>query len=86
MSTSAPLSVNKGFIHPIPLLLMVLVAGLGIGYFLISKGFVKNPAPSLIKIPTSSVELAADYKNPLDKSSQYVNPFSEFKNPFDSLQ
>ena len=48
---------------------------------LISKGFVKNPAPNLIKITTEAkVDLAADYKNPLDKSSQYVNPFSEFKN------
>ena len=79
--------MSKWFIHLVPLLLIALVVGLGIGYFLVSKGFVENPAPSILKIPTEGrVDLAADYRNPLDKSSQYVNPFSEFKNPFDVLK
>ena len=78
---------QAGFVHLIPLLLIALIVGLGIGYFLISKGFIKNPAPNVIKIATEAqVDLKADYKNPLDKPSQYVNPFSEFKNPFDNLE
>ena len=32
-----------------------------------------------------TVSLTKDYDNPFDKSTQYVNPFSEYKNPFDSL-
>ncbi len=78
---------TKGFIYLVPLLLVALIVGLGIGYFLISKGFIENPAPNVIKInSTAQIDLKADYKNPLDKTSQYVNPFSEFKNPFDKFQ
>ncbi len=78
---------QKGIVHLIPLFLVTILIGLAVGYFLISKGFIKNPAPSVIKIASEAqVELQADYKNPLDKSSQYVNPFSEFKNPFDNLE
>ena len=59
------------------------------GLLLIKKGVGKNPLPqaNVVNVPTGAqVELKADYKNPLDKSSQYVNPFSKIKNPFDSLQ
>ncbi len=27
-----------------------------------------------------------EYKNPFDKTAQYVNPFSSYKNPFDNLK
>lgn len=36
------------------------------------------------KEPT--VNLKKEYQNPFDKNSQYVNPFSQYKNPFDNLK
>lgn len=79
---------NRGFIHLLPLLLLGVVAFITIGLLLVYNGVVKNPAPSLLKLPgqKASVELKADYKNPLDKTSQYLNPFSAYKNPFDTLK
>ena len=34
----------------------------------------------------SEVALKTEYQNPFDRDSQYVNPFDEFKSPFQSLQ
>lgn len=34
----------------------------------------------------ASVELQTDYKNPFDKDTQYTNPFSQYKNPFDTIR
>lgn len=33
-----------------------------------------------------SVALKTDYSNPFDRETQYVNPFSSKKNPFDELR
>lgn len=77
-------STQRGIVHLLPLFLGVVVVA-ALGYLVIFKGVVKNPLPGLIKTQTS-VEPTATYENPLDKSSQYVNPFSEFKNPFDALK
>lgn len=33
-----------------------------------------------------SVALKTEYSNPFDKETQYVNPFSSKKNPFDELR
>lgn len=53
----------------------------------------QNLAKSLVTKPNaqlqpqqSNVSLKTDYKNPFDKDTQYVNPFSQYKNPFDSLK
>lgn len=35
---------------------------------------------------TSAIEPTKTYENPFDSSTQYVNPFGEFKSPFQSLQ
>ncbi len=35
---------------------------------------------------TSSIKPQTEYDNPFDKTAQYVNPFSSYKNPFDSLK
>lgn len=32
------------------------------------------------------VVVNTEYQNPFDKNTQYVNPFSQYKNPFDSLK
>jgi len=38
--------------------------------------------------PTSNVEVPVEtqYQNPFDENTQYVNPFSSYQNPFDSIE
>lgn len=43
------------------------------------------PLLGLREQPTS-VELKSEYKNPFDRNAQYVNPFTDYKSPFISLQ
>ncbi|MBI2020559.1 hypothetical protein HYS94_04025 [Candidatus Daviesbacteria bacterium] len=78
---------EKGIVHlAIPLVFLVLA----IAAILIfaSAGILKGPnlssLPGIKKEP--NVSLRTQYQNPFDKSAQYVNPFAEFKNPFDALK
>lgn len=71
---------QSGVIHLLPLFLVLFAALIFVGYFLFKSGAVRTKQQA-----QTQVELAPDYKNPLDKSTQYVNPFSEYKNPFDLL-
>lgn len=43
--------------------------------------FVPKP-----KKKAASVQLENEYQNPFDEKTQYVNPFSSYKNPFDTLK
>lgn len=76
-----------GVIHLIPLLIvLVIVAIVGL---LLYQGVIKTPLNNVIPGNQSQqpeVSLQTQYQNPFDKSSQYVNPFSSYKNPFDSLK
>lgn len=76
---------QKGVAHI--LLLVLLLAGLVVGVFLVSSG---NPLKLFSKASEKkqepTVTLQKQYQNPFDKSAQYVNPFSSYKNPFDSLK
>jgi len=69
-------TTKKGFVHllPIVLILVALIVG---GYFLYTK--VLKP-----KTEAPKVQLHSTYENPFDKSAQYINPFVEFKDPFDT--
>lgn len=82
MPRNSGLFVQAGVIHLIPLLLVALIVAAG--FFAWSRGFVKLP---FIASPKEgpSVTLTANFKNPFDKSSQYINPFG-YKNPFDNLK
>lgn len=78
---------QKGVIHlALPLLIIIILIAL---FLLVASGVIKNPLKSLSlpltdkKEPT--VSLQTGYKNPFDKTAQYVNPFSVYKNPFDAL-
>lgn len=76
---------EKGAIALIPLL---LILALVVIILLVASGKIENP---LQKLPgqaskEATVLLQKDYQNPFDKNSQYVNPFSSYKNPFDSLK
>jgi len=53
--------------------------------------FMKNPPSAKKQVSDTSsskatVKLKTQYKNPFDKDTQYVNPFSGYKNPFDQLK
>lgn len=69
-----------------PLLILLIIAViLATAY---SLGFIK--ISSLPKLPGQkkepTVSLQKQYQNPFDKNSQFVNPFSSYKNPFDELK
>lgn len=72
----------------IPLLLLLAIAA--VLFILISQGLIKIPSKALPTLPGQkkepTVELQKQYQNPFDKSSQYLNPFSGYKNPFDALK
>ena len=77
------LNNQRGVIHlvlPVLLLLVIGAAIFGLVYF----GIIKNPFSKLpiIGQKQPSVSLKSEYKNPFNKSTQYVNPFDTYKNPF----
>lgn len=78
---------QSGYILIVLLVVIVLLGG-GVAFLFTSQ--------SLKKIQTynkrleqaaaePSVVLTAEYENPFDKKTQYTNPFSTYKNPFDSF-
>lgn len=67
--------------QPILALLLVSIVVIGVAYVLLVIGVIKNPFSKELKVP-----LKAAYENPFDQTTQYVNPFSEYKNPFDYLK
>lgn len=81
---------ESGVVHLlIPILIIAVVAAAA--FALIYFGVIKNPVPQVIQTQQESkkeptVSLQTKYQNPFDKSAQYVNPFSEYKNPFDTLK
>lgn len=77
---------QRGAVHLIPLLL-ILAAIVVVILLLVSQGAVKIPLPESIRLfRRPAVGLKTEYKNPFEKDTQYVNPFSEYKNPFDNLK
>lgn len=63
----------------VSIILLILASGITIFFLTQNEGLKSKKA----KEPT--VTLTKDYDNPFDKSTQYTNPFSEYKNPFDNL-
>lgn len=83
------LQINQsGIVHLLPLLLIILIVSVVI---LLITGIIKNPF-SKQGLDKSSQKVKAgltiqeDYKNPFDTSTQYLNPFATYKNPFESLK
>ncbi|MEK7617396.1 MAG: hypothetical protein AAB414_05080 [Patescibacteria group bacterium] len=70
----------------VPLLLLLILGA--VIFIVISSGIIKTTTlpklPGVGKEPT--VSLQKQYQNPFDKNAQYVNPFSQYKNPFDALK
>lgn len=70
-----------GFSHILVLLVLLFAAAGLVAVFLSSsKNFPGQMAGKSDQKLT--VKLQAQYNNPFDKSSQYANPFSQYKNPF----
>lgn len=63
------------------LITIIILVGLA---FLISNK--KNPLKVSSGKPPTNITLKSEYKNPFKQSTQYVNPFTEFKSPFINLQ
>lgn len=74
------MKIKNGFAHVLLLVIMLAATALLL-YFLVSSG--KLNIPGLTKKP--NVELKTEYKNPFDRETQYVNPFQEYKNPFNNI-
>ncbi|MBI2018690.1 hypothetical protein HYS96_03180 [Candidatus Daviesbacteria bacterium] len=79
---------QKGVVALAVPLLFLLIATVVV-FILVSQGIIKIPLKN-INLPgvkkEATVSLQTQYQNPFDKSAQYVNPFSEYKNPFDNLK
>lgn len=47
-----------------------------------------TPTVPPLVTPTSSVKVSLQnsYQNPFDKKTQYTNPFTQYKNPFDTAK
>lgn len=71
---------DRGFAHVALLVLILLLLAGVIAYLLVVKGLASNPFSAFQK---TKVALQSQYQNPFDKSTQYTNPFSQYKNPFD---
>lgn len=81
-----------GVIHLLPLLLLFAVLAIA-GVLLLSKTNLNTKVDEAIRPfgvsltkTKSEIPLKAEYKNPLDLASQYVNPFASYKNPFDTIK
>ena len=74
-------SYSQGGFQPVITLLLLSVAAIGVAYVLLVLNIIKNPFKEELKVPLNVV-----YQNPFDQKTQYVNPFSEYKNPFDYLE
>lgn len=91
---------NKVSVKTTPFLwIMILVLIAFLALYLLSEiykkaktGQAKPSSPKQAAVTTSptpipaTVELKTEYQNPLDEKTQYVNPFSEYKNPFDEMK
>lgn len=67
---------EKGIIHHLPLMLVVVVAVVA-GYL-----FLQGKVDLSIFSKKPTVELKEEYQNPFKKETQFVNPFEQYKNPF----
>ena len=77
---------QKGIVHLLPLLAILGLATLAT-FILVSKGIIQNPIPEQLRLfQKPDVELKSQYTNPFEADAQFVNPFSQYKNPFDFLK
>lgn len=80
---------QQGFAHLALVFVALILLSLG-AIVLLPKNttlqLVDNLLPQVTPIPTPIVTLTTQYENPFDRDSQYVNPFSTYKNPFNNVK
>jgi hypothetical protein len=85
-----PIYNKKKQIRLLILSILVFLTSLVINYIILQQREKEREqtVPSVAKSQPeqSNVVLKKEYQNPFDKNAQYVNPFSQYKNPFDSLK
>ena len=71
----------------VKVLLVVLGVGLlgGLVWYTKLGGKLATGSPTSSSL-TTSVQPQQNYSNPLDKDTQYSNPFASYQNPFDALK
>ena len=78
---------NEKGLAPLVLILVLALIGAAVaGYVLFMRSKNVLPGSSNTQSAPSSVNLQKKYENPFDTKTNYVNPFAEYKNPFDSLK
>lgn len=76
---------KKGIAHPALVIVIGVIAIWALVlYLLISQGIIKKP--KIFAPAETAVELKTKYNNPFDKQAQYVNPFDQYKSPFQNLK
>ena len=75
---------EKGAVFLIFVFLFAAVAIVGVT--LVIKTFTNATKRINQNAEVLSVALKSEYSNPFEKETQYVNPFSSRKNPFDELR
>lgn len=80
---------QKGFAL-VPLIIVLLLIVAGIGYFLISKGMIKNPLQSSFSNADLGSQIFQKVQNSSDEGAPDTNPFAKanpfkgvYKNPFE---
>ncbi|MEK7502540.1 MAG: hypothetical protein AAB609_03365 [Patescibacteria group bacterium] len=83
-AVKGPINLNKKTIF---LSLGIIIVVLVIITVLVLVKNRKNPAGETTQQASKiQVPVRVEYKNPFDKKTQYVNPFSSYKNPLDFLK
>ena len=67
---------QRGIAHILPILLIVGLILAVVGYLFYTGSLTSNK---------KNIELTEEYENPFEKETQYINPFDEYKNPFDNV-
>ncbi len=94
MDLQADLAKTKESIHHHRIVILAIVAFLilltiAVNTLLrstLSSKFPPTPAAQSQPKQETTIPLTSEYINPFDKNTQYVNPFSQYKNPFDTLK
>lgn len=90
MSNKLSIRYNERGIAHILLILLLLI-GIAVGIYLVTNPQIFKSRANLQSLTNQNkkdptVSLQTEYKNPFDKNAQYVNPFTSYHNPFDSLK
>jgi hypothetical protein len=78
-------SNQKGIAHILLILLIVIIIGAAVAYFIFPKLGINTPSlPGMKQEP--KVEVKTEYQNPLKQETQYVNPFDQYKSHLVTLK